>query len=415
MKFIRLLGYASNFPPEFWDNLSKVPLTRRALRELDRRNRTRPVLAAAETFPTDLTQFARRRGPDLRHLRAVSHLSAASSNRRTKSTKATQVANTSRARRTSVYDDAFEQCMIDHGIYPHDYEHADGRPKPVPHNVDQVRSELKARRALLSLSRFPELAFDDFTSKNKQVSGGTLGVIPIMVGSSDILSNGGLSFTNIDSITGGTTVNAKPDLFDGARAEHINLKIRDPDEEGDIATLIIPTKHAGVPVLPNFFLEGDAYDAKATPAVAVRQALHDGAIGARAMHAYRIMAAAYHAGTGWLSLYAHHTTPSAAPGANPESHMTRLRNFALADSHEALVQGLTAFRNARDLAQRHRDRFIQAANARAPRLKNRTPAMSPIRDLLLAGIAQLEAPRNTRLESASTLSLITVCHGAGRW
>ncbi|KAB5572263.1 hypothetical protein GE09DRAFT_662570 [Coniochaeta sp. 2T2.1] len=36
-----------NFPPEFWDGLSKVPLTRRALRELDRRN-------SAQTAPLRL-------------------------------------------------------------------------------------------------------------------------------------------------------------------------------------------------------------------------------------------------------------------------------------------------------------------------------------------------------------------------
>src|SRR4051812_28424773 len=63
----------SNFPPEFWDKLSKVPLTHRALRERDRRNDTHPApkpLAPA-VYATDLARFARRGGPDLRHLRGV--------------------------------------------------------------------------------------------------------------------------------------------------------------------------------------------------------------------------------------------------------------------------------------------------------------------------------------------------------
>ncbi|KAK3304811.1 uncharacterized protein B0T15DRAFT_363760, partial [Chaetomium strumarium] len=63
----------SNFPPEFWDNLSKVPLTRRALRELDRRNSTQPALGPAvpAVCTAYLARFARHGGPDLRHLRAV--------------------------------------------------------------------------------------------------------------------------------------------------------------------------------------------------------------------------------------------------------------------------------------------------------------------------------------------------------
>ena len=63
----------SNFPPEFWDNLSKVWLTRRALRELDRRNCTRPAPgpAAPAVHTTDRACFARHGGPDLRHLRGV--------------------------------------------------------------------------------------------------------------------------------------------------------------------------------------------------------------------------------------------------------------------------------------------------------------------------------------------------------
>lgn len=47
--------------------------------------------------------------------------------------------------------------------------------------------------------------------------------------------------------------------------------------------------------------------------------------------------------------------------------MTQLKAYALASDHETCVRGLTAFRNARDLAEQHRDSFIQAANARASR------------------------------------------------
>ena len=63
----------SDVPPEFWDELSKVWVTRRALRELDRRNSTRPSPRppSSAVCTTDLARFARHGGSDLRHLRGV--------------------------------------------------------------------------------------------------------------------------------------------------------------------------------------------------------------------------------------------------------------------------------------------------------------------------------------------------------
>lgn len=70
------------YPPEFYDTLSKISLTRRALKELNRRNRasrSHPSLplpsasALSCTRPSrDLGRFARHGGPDLRDLRGVS-------------------------------------------------------------------------------------------------------------------------------------------------------------------------------------------------------------------------------------------------------------------------------------------------------------------------------------------------------
>ncbi|KAL2752767.1 hypothetical protein ACRALDRAFT_213132 [Sodiomyces alcalophilus JCM 7366] len=70
---------------------------------------------------------------------------------------------------------------------------------------------------------------------------------------------------------------------------------------------------------------------------------------------------------GQLKLYTHHVTPPTGPGGRPEYHMTQVKAFAMTSDRDTFVQGATAFRNARDSAQRHRDRdsFIQAANARA--------------------------------------------------
>ncbi|KAH6839541.1 hypothetical protein B0I37DRAFT_449448 [Chaetomium sp. MPI-CAGE-AT-0009] len=378
------LHQPSNFPPEFWDNLSKVPLTRRALRELDRRNGARPAPRPTEPEPlvktTDRVRFSRHGGPDIRHLRGF--LPQGPEPKRAVHIIAS---NPSKTKPTSVYDDAFEQHAIDHGIYPEGYDYPDSRPTPKPENVDQLRLVLFAPRASLSLSQFPDSAFENFKKKNKTVSESSVkrDVIPIIAGNSDIPNVGDLYFTNMESITGDATIRAVPDFFDGARAGAIHDKIRNVKEEGNLNKLIIPTKHASAPVAPNFFLETKAPGGGAD--VVLRQALHDGAIGARAMHALQNYGAeepafdgnaytyssTYHGGA--LQLYAHHVTPPTAPGGRPEYHMTKLRGFDMTDTRETFVQGATAFRNARDLAQRHRDSFIQAANARARQSDVETP------------------------------------------
>ena len=73
--------HSYNFPPEFYDSLSKVWLTRRALRELDRRNHLKSSTFAPALAPKpvhklstrkELQQFSRHGGPELGDLRGVS-------------------------------------------------------------------------------------------------------------------------------------------------------------------------------------------------------------------------------------------------------------------------------------------------------------------------------------------------------
>lgn len=292
---------------------------------------------------------------------------SAYSSRRSKSTKATAVSAVIKP--LSAYDDAFEQHMIDNSIYP-------DRLTSEPENVDQLRLECLAARASLSSTVFPDSAFQNFKKKNMTSSEGTVmrSVIPIIAGDCDFPNEGHLPFTNIKSVTGGSTVKAVPDFFDGARPENIDKTVRD-----ELSQMIIPTKHADVPVAPNFFLEAKAPDVAGK--VAIRQALHDGAIGARAMHALQnygeenpgfdgnaySYSSTYHSDTGTLQLFAHRVTAPMAPGGRPEYHMTQFGGYNMKHSRERFVEGASAFRNARDIAQRHRDRFIQAANARSRR------------------------------------------------
>jgi len=142
----------------------------------------------------------------------------------------------------------------------------------------------------------------------------------------------------------------------------------------DLNSLIIPSSTNAVrrPAAPSFFLEAKAPWGGAD--IAKRQAGLDGALGARAIHALQNYGTeepvfdgnAYtYSSTyvdGQLKLYMHHVTPPTAPGGRPEYHMTQLDSYAMTGRR---IEGAMAFRNARDLAQKHRDSFIQTANARA--------------------------------------------------
>lgn len=358
----------SNFPPQFWDRLSKVWLTPRALREKDRRNGVRPpaTVLAASVVPTTLVRFARHGGPDLGHLRGYpERRDTAPSSRRTQVTAVSAKA--------SADDKDFALDLINHGIYPEGFEHGDGRSTPEPDNLDVIIRDLARSRASLSPSRFSTSAFKKFKRANNQVISKRkviTGILPIICGSSDILDEGDIPFVNLDSIAGSTT--AKPDLYDGSHAKELSKTVRQ-----GLNKTIVPTSYADALVAPNFFLEAQAPCGGAD--VAKRKACLDGAIGARVMHSLQSygedvsafdgnahsFSATYHAGTGTLQLYAHHVTPPAAEGERPKYHMTQLKAYALINDREAFAHGAAALRNTRDLARRQRVAFIQAANARA--------------------------------------------------
>jgi hypothetical protein len=194
-------------------------------------------------------------------------------------------------------------------------------------------------------------------------------VFPIISGDADIPNEENLQFTRLESMTGSVTVDPKPDFYDGARLEDINREVRE-----ELGPYIVPTGHTTAPVAPNFFMEAKAPSGGAD--VAKRQAMQDGAYGARAMHslqsysegkpvydgnAYTITST-YHAGTGTLKLYATHPTRGED---GPEYHMTQVEGWDLTRNINTFREAATAFRNARDWAQEQRHALITAANERA--------------------------------------------------
>lgn len=83
----RKKAHTPNYPPRFWDTLSRVPLTRRALQEFDRRTETARLVWSAGTINPStrrllrsdthrLLHFASNGGPDLNALQGVSAMGA---------------------------------------------------------------------------------------------------------------------------------------------------------------------------------------------------------------------------------------------------------------------------------------------------------------------------------------------------
>ncbi|EXJ86735.1 hypothetical protein A1O3_03689 [Capronia epimyces CBS 606.96] len=172
----------------------------------------------------------------------------------------------------------------------------------------------------------------------------------------------------------------KPELYDGALPQQIDRRVR-----RDLGKHIVPCNNGSLPaapnfnntslpIVPNFFIEGKSEGGRAD--VAKRQACHDGAVGARAMHSLQNYLSAeptydgnaysysstYYQSTATLQLYAHHLTAPEAPGEPPEYHMTQLGAYAMTNNIATFRQGARGFRHLRDRAKIHRDAFIDHAN-----------------------------------------------------
>ncbi|TAQ83868.1 hypothetical protein B7494_g7808 [Chlorociboria aeruginascens] len=258
---------------------------------------------------------------DVDRTRAMSS-SRSSPSRHTKSTVLTSVS--SKTRRSSAYDKDFEQHYIDNRA------------------LDNFDQNLLRLRPSLSPSRFTASNFRDFERKNNRVidKGEFMrDVMPIIAGDANIPNKQNLLLTRLESITSNITVDPKPNFYDGPRLKNIDKSVREK-----LGPFIVPAGHRTAPVAPNFFLEVKA--SRGGIDVARRQALQDGAYGARAMHslqsycdgklvydgnAYTITTT-YH--DGQLKMYTTHPTRG-KDGISPEYHMTQRDTFTIAANERA--------------------------------------------------------------------------------
>ncbi|KAI9765644.1 MAG: hypothetical protein M1840_007201 [Geoglossum simile] len=418
----------------FWDSLSKVWLTKRALEEFNRRTArpARPVHPAPIdqrdwrkiSSSDQIKHFARHGGPELGNLRrfpeptsANSSAQTMASSRFTTRTQDTSTNNKSTAktsaRRSSAYDHDFEQKLIDHSIYPDMYDYPHSGVTPKPNNWKEINSRLAQPRPSLSPSRFSEGAFDDFRCINKQALSEAKVMskaFPIIAGNANIPSEENLIFTNLEPLTGGTLVDAQPDLYDGARPEQIDQQVRK-----ELGSYIIPSTHHQAPSLPNLFAEGKGRSGSA--AVAERQACYDGALGARGIYklqsyrrdgaaydnnAYTISATYHH--DDLLKMYTTHPTQQEMPKVEPEYHTIQLGAWALTGSSRQFREGAGTFRNARDWAKEQRDKLIVDANSRVVDISAETSTSGSLGSGMLS-LSTIEPTLHESDTSADELAL----------
>ncbi|KAL7814199.1 hypothetical protein V8C44DRAFT_39199 [Trichoderma aethiopicum] len=376
------------YPPQFYDRLSSISLTHRALQELNRRTASRPSRPSPPARPSaSILSRAITRGlarfaescPDLRDLRGYPHppsvdppqpvAMSASQSRSSNPASTRPTSATTKTKKSTPYDRNFELHLTENAIHP-----TWRSRKP---DLEEIRAALAAPRSSLSPSRFSEAAFEAFQESDaraKDEEDVMANIIPTILGPSQAsrFCARNTVFGNLDPLTDDSITAAKPDIYYGAYPEQLARPARN-----ELSGHIVPSTMLDKPMAPNVFLEVKGPDGNA--AVATRQARYDGAIGSRAMHSLQNYGAeqpqydgkaytfsfTYHAGTGTLQQYAHHVTAPTSETGRPEYHMTRLKAYAMTSDLETYVKGAAALRNTLDLAQQYRDTFIRTANARA--------------------------------------------------
>ncbi|KAL9015140.1 MAG: hypothetical protein Q9173_000240 [Seirophora scorigena] len=367
-------------PSCFWDNLSQQRLTRRTLREFDRR--TVQPAAITPYFLIDnkdislakLKRFARQGGPSLTDVRGYPKpkvsvpsspiMRQSGSRKRAKTGKDSDASSSTR--KSSAYDPAFRQHLVDYRIY------RSGRAQK-PSNWNEIHNRLAQSRSSLSPSRFSEAAFEAFqeTNENALTENKVMSkAFPFIAGSTNNPSQENLYFSNLEDLTDGSITKAKPDLYDGASPADLDTQIRER-----LSKYIEPSSNKSAPLLPNFFVEGKGHDGRAS--VNELQALYDGALGERGMlklssyiepqsmqyNVAHTITSTYHGGTGDLTIYSAHAVESSSTQRPTEFRITQLNGWKMTGNPDAFRQGAIALRNARDWAKEKREELIFAANS----------------------------------------------------
>ena len=149
-----------------------------------------------------------------------------------------------------------------------------------PNNWAEINRRIIQPRPSLSPSRFSETAFETFQQTNEEALTENTVIskaFPIIAGISDIPLQENLLFENLKPLTDSSITKAKPDYYDRSSPADLNKQIRE-----ELGPYIVPSTNIAIPCLPNFFTKEKGPNRNT--AVYKRQALYNGALGARGIY-----------------------------------------------------------------------------------------------------------------------------------
>lgn len=270
---------------------------------------------------------------------------------------------------TASYDRNFERHLSDHNIWVRMGRSHHLPPFREPLNIGHIKEQVIQPRQSVEPSNAYLHAFrthhNDATWEErfmKEI------ILPIISGKTDITDESRFAFRNSRPVTSDETMTIAPHHYDGVEREHVHPAVLEVLDE-----LIITSDSLAAPVAPNFFLTVDA-EAAEPPR---REATHQGAYGVQAMLALQnfgmeepeydncayTFSVTYRRGQ--LIIYCHHPSEPVTPDGRPIYTTTMIGGWNLLDAMEPFQEGVRAFRNVRDLAQRYRKQLVSEANARA--------------------------------------------------
>ncbi len=276
----------------YWDSLSRLWLAPDAIREFDRRN----ALVEAnpheictferQVLPRKIERFARHGGPDLSvnnlqpltrdqypdYSESITSSDSMPPTDERKSSGRNGLDEAEKTRRSSEYTPNFGQMLVDSGISLVSRGHRAANHEEWNEALIQPRPSLSPSR--MSDGHYDRLvnAIEEADTRDEAMSK----VFTKIVGESRYPSRQKTKLGNLDPI-GDSLVVSQPDHYEGEPPGPGNRWLR-KELEGSI----VPSSHTHYPFMPNLFAEVESPHSRY--AVSQRQARHDGALGARAMH-----------------------------------------------------------------------------------------------------------------------------------